>query len=116
MKNEKSKIKLLYIDKKGDSFYINAEYEVTDSFGNVYEYRIKRLPMPIFDDPRDDQGDMYAYSDHYYKYDRYINLGFGNLRCTPETVVETKLVHSTTKKMTIKEIEKALGHKVEIVS
>lgn len=49
-------------------------------------------------------------------YKSYINLGFGYLPLPAGYTIKRKLLYSKEKEMTLEEIEKALGHKIKIVS
>ena len=44
-----------------------------------------------------------------------VNIGYGKINLSENTIFEDKIVKYAEKEMTIEEIEKKLGHKVKIV-
>ena len=45
----------------------------------------------------------------------HVNIGYGKINLSGNTIFEDKIVKYAEKEMTIEEIEKKLGHKVKIV-
>ena len=114
MGNVKSKIKDLKLHKsiqRPYNYVLSATYEVEDDTG-IYIYEISDIYLPLasgfgvspscnFDGNMPD----------------YIDLGFGSLPFDATNgIKKTKIMDKPKKKMTVEEIEKQLGYKVEIVS
>lgn len=119
----KSKIDGLYVFKEEGQFYLHAEYiQETDRY-------IKRIIIPNILLPV--SGDFVVRTPlvRTYENDKTIDIGFGDLPLrkgevfhkgerfkdvySVEYIEEEKQV---SKKMTLSEIEKKLGHKIELVS
>lgn len=45
----------------------------------------------------------------------HVNIGYGKINLSENTIFEDKIVKYAEKEMTIEEVEKKLGHKVKIV-
>ena len=45
----------------------------------------------------------------------HVNIGYGKINLSENTIFEDKIVKHAEKEMTIEQIEKKLGHKVKIV-
>ena len=96
-----------------NSYVIDISYKCTDSEGNVDIISIRDLPIPIAAYPEVNVNLSALYG----RTERSIDLGFGSLDFYPGlTSYETRRIHTATKEMTIEEIEKKLGHKVNIIN
>lgn len=114
---ENEKLKDIKLVKEGGSYYLDATYEYENEHG-VYELNIPKIHLPIMTD----RLSFYCRSGYSYSLcpDTRIDLGFGELAALRD--FETGMTHKITEikkktqKMTVAEIEAALGYKVEIVS
>lgn len=111
-----SKIELKKFEtvKDNNGYYINAKYEVTDEYGNIYERIYDHVPLNVCSSHTPiirRELDMYRVNETL-----TINFGFGELVCNRETKIEEHLIYEATREMTLEEIEKKLGHRVKIVS
>lgn len=100
--------------KDGDRYYINAKYEVTDDYGNIYERIYDHIPLDVcsIHTPIIGKENDMIYSG----IATTVDFGFGELVCNRKTKFEEHLIYEATKEMTLEEIEKKLGHKVKIVA
>ena len=100
-------------NKDINSYVINVSYRHTDREGNVDIISIRDLPITIKPYPEFN----ISYYGCYYGCEKSIDLGFGSLEFYPGiTSEETRRIHTVTKEMTIDEIEKKLGYKIQIVN
>ena len=93
---------------------LKAIYEMED-LNHVYKLTIPFVPLRLFDLP---EVETTCRCDDRFL-DSTINFGFGNLdftKCTVDKLYIVETIRDKKQKMTIEEIEKALGHGVEIVS
>ena len=103
-------------NKLNDSFYpysLTVTYETKDEMGNIHELVIKNVGLPIY------------LKSNYISYkteisnncipERSVNIGYGKIDLSENTIIEDKIIKYAEKEMTIEEIEKKLGHKIKIV-
>lgn len=106
----------LYKDSTDNQYYLSITYTVEIEEA-IYEYHIPKVLLPISysDDPIFFRCPVIRYGAD----ETYVDIGFGKLLVVPNkdhmhyTCVKIK---DKTKKMTLKEIEKKLGYKIELVS
>ena len=97
-----------------EGYYLKAEIRSEDKDG-IYKWTVPKIALPIrVDSPIINS----AYSRDSIRPEISIDLGFGKLEvCMHNGRFYTReLIESKVHKMTIEEIEKKLGYKVEIVS
>lgn len=88
-------------------------YENKDEYGNIHEIVIKNVDLPIYLDPK-----YISYEsevNYYCTPERSIDIGYGKIGLSENTIIEDKIIKYAKKEMTIEEIEKKLGYKVKIV-
>ena len=117
---QKSELTKLELYQEDDSYYLRAEYEVEDDY-RLQKYIIPKLWLPI-------SGNPVIKHDHYrmsygdlIKNNREItiDLGFGDLtvlKGDDRYYYKCETLKEYPQKMTLDEIEKKLGYKVELVS
>lgn len=104
-RSELTKLELYQEDGK---YFLNAEYEEEDNH-RLQRYTIPKILLPI------DPYPTIRYDDR----TNSVDLGFGELpvlECDKGYLFELETVKEYPQKMTLEEIEKKLGYKVEIVS
>lgn len=95
-------------------YYLKAVYEYEDERG-IYELTVPHMELPVDDN-------CILTTEHASISTRcmnvWANIGFGNLRVKNDDDVPyfIKELKKKTHKMTVEEIEKKLGYKIEIVS
>ena len=91
------------------SYYLSAEYNRENEFG-IFRITVPHVDLPL------SNGFSWSTSTDPFDVD-LIDFGFGELpfRARNGGIIETK-IKDKTKKMTLAEIEKKLGHKIELVS
>lgn len=106
----------LYKDNTDNQYYLSITFTV-EAEEAIYEYHIPKVHLPIcdFDNPV-----ITRYpTNRYGAEEMYIDIGFGKLLVIPDKDnihYVTRKIKDKTKKMTLKEIEKKLGYKIELVS
>lgn len=110
MKLPTTTIKDVKLVQEGDAYYLNLTYECEDEKA-VYVLNIPRVELPCLNDPYiNDFGDNGAV------------IGFiGGVRLLIRqdmngALLSKVVIEEKTHKMTVAEIEKKLGYKIEIVS
>ena len=95
-------------------YVIDVKYRHIDNDGNIDIINITDIPIHISDYPNI----TFRHNSYVMGFaDTSIDLGFGDLDFMPGvTKHETCRIHTSTKEMTLEEIEKKLGHKVKIVN
>ena len=112
-----SKLTKLELYSENDEYYLRAEYEV------IYTHRktkltIPKIKLPLFNNPLIPTG-VINLDSMYTKPTREVNIGFGELEmCNDQKdyFMYEEVLEEYAQKMTVDEIEKKLGYKVEIVS
>lgn len=112
-----SKLTKLELYSENDEYYLRAEYEV------IYTHRktkitIPKIRLPLFNNPLIIKG-VVNLDSMYTKPTHEINIGFGELEMCDDhkgNFMYEEVLEEYVQKMTIDEIEKKLGYKVEIVS
>ena len=105
------KLKNLKLYKDKGVYYLEAIYIHEDDAG-IYETVVPKISLPVY-------GGMPMFvSEIGHRSIHKIDLGFGELTvCEKDGIAcTTKTIEEKTQKMTISEIEKKLGYKIEIVS
>ena len=99
-----------------DGYYFSAVYRHEDETG-IYETTIPHIHLPIY------YSEEPIVTTEYSKYSKgaptHINFGLGDLLigCDKNNVkFRTKTIEKKVKKMTLADIEKKLGYKIELVS
>ena len=99
-----------------DGYYFSAVYRHEDETG-IYETTIPHIMLPIWNYTEPivtTESSRYSRS-----CPAYINFGLGDLRIGHDkdgTQYITKTIEKKVKKMTLADIEKKLGYKIELVS
>ena len=113
---ERAELKDIKLVKKHNTYVLDVTYEYENKYG-VYELNIPCVHLPLMTNRLPAYTfDMGLYNDQQLE----IDLGFGELDVLKE--YKTGMTHTIkeikkkTQKMTVAEIEAALGYKVEIVS
>lgn len=112
-----SKLTKLELYSENDEYYLRAEYEV------IYTHRktkitIPKIKLPLFNNPLIATADV-PLGLMYTKPMHEVNIGFGKLEmCNDQKdrFMYEEVLKEYPQKMTVDEIEKELGYKVEIVS
>lgn len=109
----KSQIKdlTIYKDSTDNQYYLSIIYTV-ETEEAIYEYHIPKIHLPICDING-------CPATRYTADEMYIDIGFGKLLVIPDKDnihYVVRKIKDKTKKMTLKEIEKKLGCKIELVS
>lgn len=116
---DRAELKKVELVNEDNSYYLDVTYEYENKYG-IYELNIPRILLPmcknmlpgcIVDMPR-----------YYGPNKMFVDLGFGEFEVLKDT--ETGMTHRITeiekkqkpRKMTLAEIEKVLGHTVELIS
>ena len=112
------KLKNLELHNDEDGYYLSAiyTYETDDGY---YEYKIPKILLPVVL-----SGLPYVTAEYGIPAKFRIDMGFGELYLKgvkddadgQDYVVRIKCIEKKAKKMTLKEIEEKLGHKIELVS
>lgn len=112
-----SKLKEVKLYKDADrlnSYCLSVTYEKENST-TISEFTIPKIILPINNYPNIKQ--------EHFDYDGvsacYINFGFGDLlvaRDRDNNLFYERVIENKTQKMTLKEIEEKLGHKIELIS
>lgn len=92
------------------SYYLSAEYNRENDYG-IYRITVPHVDVPILN--------QFSITTSIDPFDiDYIDFGFGSLpfKAMDGGIIETKIKDKPKKKMTVDEIEKQLGYKIEIVS
>lgn len=113
---QRSELTKLKLYQEDGCYYLRAEYEVEDDH-RLQKYTIPKISLPI-------RGDLVINDDvlDYYPIARYhstINLGFAELEILKGGdgyYYKCEILKEYPQKMTLEEIEKKLGYKVELVS
>lgn len=106
----------LYKDNIDNQYYLSITYTV-EAEEAIYEYHIPKVRLPICDS--DNVILSHCPTNRYVVHEVYIDIGFGKLLVIPDKDnihYVTRKIKDKTKKMTLKEIEKKLGCKIELVS
>lgn len=116
-RSELTKLKLYQED---GCYYLRAEYEVEDDH-RLQKYTIPKIALPIRRGPVINERVFNEYCHHYSspKRDVTMDLGFGELHLLTGSdgyLYKCETIKEYPQKMTLEEIEKKLGYKVEIVS
>ena len=108
----------LHCNDDGDGYkqyYLTAKYQFKQG-PHTYERTFPHIYLHIYPTPE-------IYIDHDHLVERAeINMGFGRLPLSDpftdpdNTFFIDKIIHTDTRKMTLEEVEKQLGYKVELVS
>lgn len=108
---QKSRLTNLELYEMAGSYYLRAEYEVEDEY-KVQKHTLPRLYLPI--------GDHFIINQHPHWHGYDIKVDFGELQLDvleqDGYTYKVETIKEYPKKMTLEEIEKKLGYKVEIVS
>ena len=116
-KYDTAKLKDIKLVNDMNSYYLDVTYEYENEYG-VYELNIPRIHLPISTHILPSCG--INMSGCYGPNNMNVNLGFGELNLFKD--LKTGITHKITeikkkpRKMTLAEVEAALGHKVELVS
>lgn len=114
---QRSDLTKLELYQEDGCYYLRAEYEVEDDH-RLQKYTIPKISLPIRRDPViNERFDRYCIPRP--RYDLTINLGFAELPVVkgPEDYYyKCEILKEYPQKMTLEEIEKKLGYKVELVS
>lgn len=123
--NKKATLKDCQLYKKEDKYYLSLTYEVEELDG-IYEYNIPKVSLPIATDRiLIEETTIGTYSHHcgrlFDDIENICNLVLDNharlkLEKDNEILYSSRLIKKKTRKMTLAEIEKELGYKVEVVS
>lgn len=114
---DRAELKDIKLVEDGKSYFMDVTYEYENKYG-VYELHIPKVHLPIMTD----RLPSYIRSCYSVIFDPEvsIDLGFGELHVLKDnkTGMTYKIteIEKKTHKMTVAEIEAALGYKVEIVS
>lgn len=114
---DRAELKDIKLVEDGKSYFLDVTYEYENKYG-VYELNIPKVHLPIMTD----QLPFYKRSCYSIVFDPEVtvDLGFGELDVLKDhkSGVTHKIteIKKKTQKMTVAEIEAALGYKVEIVS
>lgn len=103
---------VLVEEKNKNTFRLHTEYFVTDKHGNTDRFIIDSIPLYFRDKPLLE----FNVDSEYGFVKSTVDLGFGELEFDKKTKITEERIVTTKKKMTVEEIEKALGYKVEIIS
>ena len=113
-----AKLKDLQLHKEDDesnSYYLTAVYEY-ENYNGVYEVTFPKIKLNI------NQPTVYVEENNrsaYPSIKTYVDIGFGSLLYLSPTDGMTRKIRcikTKKKKMTLSEIEKVLGHEIELVS
>ena len=114
---DKAELKNIELVKDGGSYYLDVTYNYENKYG-LYELNIPRILLPICKNMLPDYRiDMPRYYDHSIM---TVDFGFGDLEVLRD--FKTGMTHKITEiqkkthKMTLAEVEEALGYKVELIS
>jgi hypothetical protein len=109
--NDEIELKHLEMYKEKDTYYLKAVYEHTT------KYRKERLIIPKIILPVNPKNVIINHATCY-NHEANVNIGFGNLPILEKDGFSyiVKILEEYPQKMTLEEIEKKLGYKVEIVS
>ena len=114
-KYERARFVDLKLEEKGDAYFLNATYEYENEYG-IYELNIPHLILPI----RRHDLPIHNVRIGYCENEDMFNLGFGELLALKDFktggTYQVKEIKKKTRKMTLTEIEKQLGYKIELVS
>ena len=110
-------VDLKLVEKDDGKYYLDATYEYENKYG-IYKLNIPKIILPVYTQGLPD----YVHTIHagYYPEDLKVNLGFGELQV--ERDLKTDMTYRITeiqkkpRKMTLSEVEAALGYSVELVS
>ena len=124
---KKAELKNIEIYEKFGIYRLKAVYEYENENGR-YELTIPNIMLPITKNAIPNISDIFHehyFNGHYFN-EHYIENASGKLRIDKANMVENdsdfegvyfiKTLESFPKKMTVEEIEKRLGYKIEIVS
>lgn len=117
---EHTAIDVFYVYRKGDKYYIHAEYLENRPDG-LHKITYHKILLPLFKDGphthvQNLQRVFTNWSGKYILGDTYVNFGFGDILVNPEHAVYTdELIKPGIKEMTICDIEKALGYSIKTV-
>ena len=104
----------LHLYKENDKYYLSASIVFEDKRG-VCEASIPKIRLPIAREP---QINVYNYSDeHKPDTEVIVDFGFGDLydeRADGNNYYTIKYLEEKVHKMTLAEIEKELGYKIEL--
>ena len=114
---DKAELKNIKLVENGGSYFLDVTYEYENKYG-IYKLNIPKIHLPIMTN----RIPAYVFEMSPRSYQPYltVDLGFGELDVMRD--FETGFTHKITEiekkthKMTVAEIEAALGYKVEIVS
>lgn len=111
---QRSKLTKLELYQEGCCYYLRAEYEVET------EHRLSKITIPKICLPVRQDVEYSEEVSHYSWMRRFsTNLGFGELEVHPDSngyCILEEVLKEKPERMTLEEIEKKLGYKVELVS
>lgn len=90
---------------------LTVEYTVVDKNNNVDKVIIDGIPLHFSNKPI-----LEFAASGFRSIGSTVDFGFGKIEFDKKTRITEERIHNATKKMTVEEIEKELGYKVEIVS
>ena len=113
---DRAELKDIELVDDGCSYYLDVTYEYENKYG-IYELHIPRVCLPLITDTLPACEIDIGYHENSQV---LIDLGFGKLEALKD--FKTNMTHKITEikkktqKMTLAEIEAALGYKIELVS
>lgn len=90
---------------------LTVEYLVVDKNDNVDKVIIDAVPLHFLNKPI-----LEFAASSFKSIESTVDFGFGKIEFDEKTKITEERIYNATKKMTVEEIEKELGYKVEIVS
>lgn len=113
---QRSELTKLELYQEDGCYYLRAEYKEENDY-RLQKYTIPKMVLPINQYPTIKQG---CYRDRLGRlYETTIDLGFGDLDILKDDdgyYYKCEIIKEYPQKMTLEEIEKKLGYKVELVS